>query len=122
MDGVTDTVHGHNDVAKMLAVLFASNAFWELPLTARVRGKCQGLANCQHGKVNIDLSGVDGITTMGSVHLPVRDALVVEVGIPVDVDTISIARDGFQKSRATGPRRTQNHAHLPWTEDAIELL
>jgi hypothetical protein len=72
--------------------------------------------------VYINLGGIDGIASMPRVHLLVRDALIVEVGIPVDVDTLSIARDGFQKSRATGPRRTQDHAHLSWTEDAIKVL
>lgn len=50
--------------------------------------------------MDIDLSSVDSFSSEVLVHFLWLDALIVEVGVGVDIETVDLSSNGLEKGRA----------------------
>ncbi|KAI6773175.1 hypothetical protein HG531_000024 [Fusarium graminearum] len=78
VDGVANAVHGHDNVAHVLAVQVVVDTGWEVLGASCAGGKGERVTYREHGKVDVDFGCVDGLTSVALVHLLSRDTVVVE--------------------------------------------
>jgi hypothetical protein len=60
--------HGHDDVTEMVGEVVSVQALRQLAGLTSTSSKCKGVANSQHGEMDIHLSGVDSFTAVMRVH------------------------------------------------------
>lgn len=68
VDGVRNTKHGHDDISDVVGEQVLGYAAWQLAGRTRSRCEGQGVADGQHGEVNVNFGGVNRLTPMLLVH------------------------------------------------------
>lgn len=74
VDGVGNAKHGHDNIAQMGGKGIPAEALGEIPGLPGASRKGEGIAHAQLGEVDVDLGGVDGLTTVVGVHFLGRNA------------------------------------------------
>ncbi len=75
-----DAVHGHHDVAKVVANLAARDTGRRGARASSARGKRECVSHREHGEVDVHLGRVYGLALVVFVHLLRTDAVVIKIG------------------------------------------
>ena len=101
---VRQTEDGHDDIAHVLSVLLAGDARHAIPGSASECSEPESVPDSKLGKMDVGLGVVNDFAAEVVVHHVRRDALILDVGVPVDKEAVRLAGDGFQEGRTTAAR------------------
>lgn len=85
----------------MRSILFSSEATRDFTWSASKSSKVERVTNTELGKMGVDLSCVDGFSSKCSVHVLGRNALIVEVRLRTDLETMGLSCNSLEQCRAS---------------------
>jgi len=97
--GVGETKHGHDDAGRVATELGARHALDSIGRGAHGGGELNCLADGEVGKVLVHLLVVDDLSFELLDHLLLRDAIVTDDGVLVEVQAVELSADGLEQGR-----------------------